>query len=79
MQDMGTSRLLQIARNKTDRFIKAVAAILGVFAVPGKNDSNSIEFVSVDTIKENETRAYDWTKRLLLLIRRINLICWNIG
>ena len=46
-------------------FIKAVAAILGVFAVPGKNDSNSIEFVSVDTIKENETRAYDWTKKVV--------------
>lgn len=50
-------------------FIKAVAAILGVFAVPGKNDSNSIEFVSVDTIKENETRAYDWTKKVVATYR----------
>ncbi len=77
---MGTSPIIaNLPEIKQIDFIKAVAAILGVFVVPGKNDSNSIEFVSVDTIKENETRAYDWTKRLLLLIRRINLICWNIG
>lgn len=50
-------------------FIKSVAAILGVFAVPSKNDSNSIEFASVDTIKENKKRAYDWTKNVIATCR----------
>lgn len=50
-------------------FIKAIAAILGVFAVPGKNDSNAIDFVSVDSIKGNKNKAYDWTKKVVATYR----------
>lgn len=43
-------------------FIKMVASLFGLFAIP---DSNRIKFVSVDEIFLNKSNALDWTKRVV--------------
>lgn len=45
-------------------FIKSIAYMLGVFAVPGEN--NDIHFVSFDSVIENKSNAVDWSSRILL-------------
>lgn len=45
-------------------FIKSIAYMLGVFAVPGEN--NDINFVSFDSVIENKSNAVDWSSRILL-------------
>lgn len=44
-------------------FIKSIAYMLGVFAVPG--DNNDIRFISFDTVIENKSNAVDWSGRVL--------------
>jgi len=44
-------------------FIKSIAYMLGVFAVPG--DNNDIHFVSFDSVIENKSNAVDWSGRVL--------------
>lgn len=44
-------------------FIKSIAYMLGVFAVPG--DNNDIHFISFDTVIENKSNAVDWSGRVL--------------
>lgn len=44
-------------------FIKAIASILGVFAVA--DSSKQITFVSIDTLTENRGKAVDWTKKVV--------------
>lgn len=44
-------------------FIKAIASILGVFAVA--DSSKQITFVSIDTLTENKGKAVDWTKKVV--------------
>lgn len=44
-------------------FIKSIAYMLGVFAVPGEN--NDIHFVSFDSVIENKSNAVDWSGRVL--------------
>lgn len=45
-------------------FIKSIAYMLGVFAVPG--DNNDIHFVSFDSVIENKSNAVDWSGRVLI-------------
>lgn len=45
-------------------FIKSIAYMLGVFAVPGEN--NDINFVSFDSVIGNKSNAVDWSSRILL-------------
>lgn len=44
-------------------FIKSIAYMLGVFAVPGEN--NDINFVSFDSVINNKNNAVDWSSRIL--------------
>lgn len=44
-------------------FIKSIAYMLGVFAIPG--DNNDIHFVSFDSVIENKSNAVDWSGRVL--------------
>lgn len=44
-------------------FIKSIAYMLGVFAVPGEN--NDIHFVSFDSVINNKNNAVDWSSRIL--------------
>lgn len=44
-------------------FVKSIAYMLGVFAVPG--DNNDIRFISFDTVIENKSNAVDWSGRVL--------------
>lgn len=44
-------------------FVKSIAYMLGVFAVPGEN--NDIRFISFDTVIENKSNAVDWSGRVL--------------
>lgn len=44
-------------------FIKSVAYMLGVFAVPGKG--NAIDFVSFDSVIENKKKAVDWSGKVV--------------
>lgn len=44
-------------------FVKSIAYMLGVFAVPGEN--NDIRFISLDTVIENKSNAVDWSGRVL--------------
>lgn len=44
-------------------FIKSIAYMLGVFAVPG--DNNDIRFISFDSVIENKSNAVDWSGRVL--------------
>lgn len=46
-------------------FIKTICTMLGVFAVPNKDNPNVIDFVSVDTIIDSKSKAYDWTKKVI--------------
>lgn len=45
-------------------FIKSIAYMLGVFAIPG--DNNDIHFVSFDSVIENKSNAVDWSGRVLI-------------
>ncbi|MCI6050056.1 hypothetical protein [Phocaeicola plebeius] len=45
-------------------FVKSIAYMLGVFAVPG--DNNDIRFISFDTVIENKSNAVDWSGRVLI-------------
>lgn len=45
-------------------FIKSIAYMLGVFAVPG--DNNDIRFISFDSVIENKSNAVDWSGRVLI-------------
>lgn len=44
-------------------FVKSIAYMLGIFAVPG--DNNDIRFISFDTVIENKSNAVDWSGRVL--------------
>lgn len=44
-------------------FVKSIAYMLGVFAIPGEN--NDIRFISFDTVIENKSNALDWSGRVL--------------
>ena len=44
-------------------FMKAIASMLGLFAVSSEEDV--IRFVSVDEVNENKRQAKDWTKRVV--------------
>ena len=44
-------------------FVKSIAYMLGVFAVPGEN--NDIHFVSFDSVINNKNNAVDWSSRIL--------------
>lgn len=44
-------------------FIKTIASILGVFAVP-TNDAN-IRFVSIEELIKNKLKAKDWTRKVI--------------
>lgn len=44
-------------------FVKSIAYMLGVFAIPGEN--NDIRFISFDTVIENKSNAVDWSGRVL--------------
>lgn len=44
-------------------FVKSIAYMLGVFAVPGEN--NDIRFVSFDSVINNKNNAVDWSSRIL--------------
>lgn len=44
-------------------FIKAMASICGVFAIPG--NGNIVNFVPIDTIIGNKVKALNWTKRIV--------------
>lgn len=50
-------------------FIKAIASMVGVFAVPSFDDSNIIRFVSIDDLKGNVSKAVDWTKKVVASYR----------
>lgn len=43
-------------------FIKTIASLHGLFALP---DGNGIKFISVDEISRNKGNAMDWTKRVV--------------
>lgn len=47
---------------KTVDFLKAIASMVGLFAIP--SDENTIKFVSVDDLAD-VSRAYDWSDKLL--------------
>lgn len=44
-------------------FLKAIAKMLGVFAVPTETDH--IKFVSFDTLVQNKSKSVDWSGKLL--------------
>lgn len=44
-------------------FLKAIATMLGVFAVPTETDH--IKFVSFDTLVQNKSKSVDWSGKLL--------------
>lgn len=46
-------------------FIKAIASILGVFAVPAADNSERIRFVSIDDVIGNIPIAVDWTTKVV--------------
>lgn len=46
-------------------FIKAIASILGVFAVPAADNSERIRFVSIDDVIGNIPIAVDWTRKVV--------------
>lgn len=45
-------------------FLKAITSMLGLFAVP-KSDGSGIRFVSFDTLIENESKAPDWSDKII--------------
>lgn len=45
-------------------FLKAITAMLGLFAVP-KSDGTGIRFFSFDTILENKSKAVDWSMKIV--------------
>lgn len=46
-------------------FIKALCAMLGVFAMPDTENPNSILFVGIEDLMANRASAYDWSRGLL--------------
>lgn len=50
-------------------YIKTIAAMLGLFAIPVEDSDNVIQFVSVDDIVANEVNAYDWTHKVVASYR----------
>lgn len=54
-----------LPKMKTIDFIKAIASILGVFAVPAADNSEQIRFVSIDDVIGNIPIAVDWTRKVV--------------
>lgn len=50
-------------------YVKTIAAMLGLFAIPVEDSDNVIQFVSVDDIVANEADAYDWTHKVVASYR----------
>ncbi|WP_321479764.1 hypothetical protein [uncultured Bacteroides sp.] len=50
-------------------FVKAIASIIGVFAVPSFDDTGVINFVSIDNLVANIPNAVDWTKKVVASYR----------
>lgn len=46
-------------------FLKALCAMLGVFAMPDSADSNNILFVGIEDLMNNRASAYDWSRGLI--------------
>ena len=44
-------------------FIKTIAAMLGMFAVPG--EKGHVKFIPLNDVILNKSKAYDWTKRVV--------------
>jgi len=49
---------------KTIDFLKSLCSLCGLFAIPSENEGQ-ISFVSVDTIRNNISKAKDWTRRVV--------------
>lgn len=48
-------------------FIKAITSMLGLFAIPGEN--NTIKFIPFDSLKDNVSKAVDWTSKVVKAYR----------
>jgi hypothetical protein len=46
-------------------FIKALCAMLGVFAMPDTENPNNILFVGIEDLMNNRASAYDWSQGLI--------------
>jgi hypothetical protein len=46
-------------------FIKALCAMLGVFAMPDSENPNNILFVGIEDLMNNRASAYDWSQGLI--------------
>lgn len=46
-------------------YLKALCAMLGVFAMPDINNPDNLLFVGIDELLNNRAQAYDWTARLM--------------
>lgn len=44
-------------------FIKAIAAMIGVFPVSAEN--NTVRFISLDELVDNKSKAVDWTRKVI--------------
>lgn len=50
-------------------FIKAIAAMVGLFALP--NGNNGIKFIPFDNLSANKNRAVDWTDKVIMAYRSV--------
>lgn len=50
---------------KVSDFIKNLASMCGLFAIPDINGENIIHFSSMETLHENKIKALDWTKKVI--------------
>lgn len=54
---------------KQIEFIKAVASIVGLFALP--DGENGIKFIPFDNLSANKSKAVDWTNRVIMAYNRV--------
>ena len=50
-------------------FIKAVASMVGLFALP--DGTNGIKFIPFDNLSANKSKAVDWTNRVIMAYRSV--------
>lgn len=50
-------------------FIKAVASMIGLFALP--DGTNGIKFIPFDNLSANKAKAVDWTDRVIMAYRSV--------
>lgn len=50
-------------------FIKAVASMVGLFALP--DGTNGIKFIPFDSLSANKSKAVDWTNRVIMAYRSV--------